>query len=219
MFYLELYVQKTGGSVEIGELPTIEADPFQMRQLLQNLIVNPLKFHRPQIPPVIKIYSQFLNNQADNIFANSELCQIIVEDNGIGFEEKYFNRIFNVFQPLHSSIEYEGTGIGLAREALGESQLPIELYIVSNDEHLMDYLYHRGRYANNSSLPHPDLNLLDLNMPRIGGLEALKEIKTDPQLRRIPVVIMSTSRREEDIYNTSELGANSFITQLQDKES
>ncbi len=114
LFDLELYVQQTGGSVEIGELPIIEADPLQMRQLLQNLIGNALKFHRPQILPVIKIYSQFLNNQADNIFANSELCQIIVEDNGIGFEEKYFNRIFNVFQRLHSSIEYEGTGIGLA---------------------------------------------------------------------------------------------------------
>lgn len=114
LFDLELYVQQTGGSVEIGELPIIEADPLQMRQLLQNLIGNALKFHRPQIPPVIKIYSQFLNNQADNIFANSELCQIIVEDNGIGFEEKYLNRIFNVFQRLHSSIEYEGTGIGLA---------------------------------------------------------------------------------------------------------
>ncbi|MDZ8227675.1 MULTISPECIES: response regulator [unclassified Nostoc] len=99
----------------------------------------------------------------------------------------------------------------LVREALAESQLPIELYIVSNGEQLMDYLYHRGGYANNS-IPHPDLILLDLNMPRIGGLEALKEIKTDPQLRQIPVVILSTSRREEDIYNTYNLGANSFIT-------
>lgn len=114
LFDLEIYVQQTGGSVEIGELPTIEADPLQMRQLLQNLIGNALKFHRPQIPPVVKIYSEFLNNQADNIFANSQLCQITVEDNGIGFEEKYLNRIFNVFQRLHSSIEYEGTGIGLA---------------------------------------------------------------------------------------------------------
>jgi CheY-like chemotaxis protein len=105
----------------------------------------------------------------------------------------------------------EDDGI-LVREALAESQLPIELYIVSNGEQLMDYLYHRGEYANNSSLPHPDLILLDLNMPRIGGLEALKEIKNNPQLRRIPVVILSTSRREEDIYNTYELGANSFIT-------
>ncbi|MBC1219303.1 PAS domain-containing protein [Nostoc sp. UCD121] len=111
---LEIYVQQTGGSVEIGELPTIQADPIQMRQLLQNLIGNALKFHRPQIPPVIKIYSKILNNQADNISSNSELCQIIVEDNGIGFEEKYLDRIFNVFQRLHSSIEYEGTGIGLA---------------------------------------------------------------------------------------------------------
>lgn len=114
LFDLELYVQQTEGSVEIGELPTIEADPLQMRQLLQNLIGNALKFHRPHIPPVIKIYSQFLNNQADNILTHSELCQIIVEDNGIGFEEKYLNRIFNVFQRLHSSIEYEGTGISLA---------------------------------------------------------------------------------------------------------
>lgn len=104
----------------------------------------------------------------------------------------------------------EDDGI-LVREALAESQLPIELYIVSNGEQLMDYLCHRGGYANNS-IPYHDLILLDFNMPRIGGLEALKEIKTDPQLRRIPVVILSTSRREEDIYNTYDLGANSFIT-------
>ncbi|MBD2562900.1 MULTISPECIES: PAS domain-containing protein [Nostoc] len=112
---LEIYIQQTGGTVEIGELPTIKADPLQMRQLLQNIIGNALKFHRPQIPPIIRIYSTILENQADNnISANSELCQIIVEDNGIGFDEKYLDRIFNVFQRLHSSIEYEGTGIGLA---------------------------------------------------------------------------------------------------------
>ncbi|MEH1952301.1 PAS domain-containing protein [Nostoc sp.] len=111
---LEVYIQQTGASVEITELPTIKADPLQMRQLLQNLIGNALKFHRPQTPPAIKIYGNILDNQADNLSANSEVCQIIVEDNGIGFEEKYLERIFNVFQRLHSSIEYEGTGIGLA---------------------------------------------------------------------------------------------------------
>ncbi len=111
---LEIYVQQTGANVEIKELPTIKADPLQMRQLLQNLIGNALKFHRPQTPPVIKIYGTILNNQADNTLVNSGFCQIIVEDNGIGFEEKYIDRIFNVFQRLHSSIEYEGTGIGLA---------------------------------------------------------------------------------------------------------
>ncbi len=99
----------------------------------------------------------------------------------------------------------------LVREALAESQLPIELDIVSNGEELMDYLYHRGRYAHNSSSSYPGLILLDLNMPRINGLEALKEIKTDPGLRRIPVVVLSTSRAEEDIYNTYDLGVNSFI--------
>ncbi len=111
---LEVHIQQTGASVEIGEFPAIKADPLQMRQLLQNLIGNALKFHRPQIPPAIKIYGTILNNQANNTPTNSELCQIIVEDNGIGFEEKYLDRIFNVFQRLHSSIEYEGTGIGLA---------------------------------------------------------------------------------------------------------
>ncbi|WP_341530881.1 PAS domain-containing protein [Nostoc sp. UHCC 0302] len=111
---LEVRIQQTGGRVQIGELPTIQADPLQMRQLLQNLIVNALKFHRPQVPPIVKIYSEFLSNQSDKISVVSELCQIIVEDNGIGFEEKYLDRIFNVFQRLHSRHEYEGTGIGLA---------------------------------------------------------------------------------------------------------
>ncbi|MDF5709438.1 MAG: response regulator [Nostoc sp. S4] len=99
----------------------------------------------------------------------------------------------------------------LVREALAESQLPIELYIVSNGEELMDYLYHRGRYADNRGKPHPGLILLDLNMPKKDGLEALKEIKTDPQLRQIPVIMLSTSGVQEDIYNTYDLGANSFI--------
>ncbi len=99
----------------------------------------------------------------------------------------------------------------LVREALAESQLPIELYIVSNGEDLMDYLYHRGRYASNSGQPHPGLILLDLNMPKKDGFEALKEIRNDPQLRPIPVVMLSTSSTEEDIYYTYYLGANSFI--------
>ncbi|MCF2148257.1 PAS domain-containing protein [Desmonostoc muscorum LEGE 12446] len=111
---LEVYVQQTGASIEIGELPTIKADPLQMRQLLQNLIGNALKFHRPQVPPAIKIYGNILNNQANNISNDSHICQIVVEDNGIGFEEKYLDRIFNVFQRLHSNTEYNGTGIGLA---------------------------------------------------------------------------------------------------------
>ncbi|MEA5506035.1 PAS domain-containing protein [Halotia wernerae UHCC 0503] len=111
---LEVCIQQSGGCVEVGELPIIKADPLQIHQLLQNLIGNALKFHRPHTPPVVKVYSQFLNSQSDQISADSEMCQIVVEDNGIGFEEKYIDRIFNIFQRLHGRKEYEGTGMGLA---------------------------------------------------------------------------------------------------------
>lgn len=76
----------------------------------------------------------------------------------------------------------------------------------------MDYLYRRGQYTEPKSSPRPGLILLDLNMPRKDGREALREIKTDPQLRHIPIVVLTTSKAEEDIYRSYDLGANSFIT-------
>ncbi len=109
---LEISIQQTGAKIEIGELSTINADPLQIRQLLQNLIVNALKFHRPEVTPIVKIYSQVLSEPSEH--NSAEKCQIIVEDNGIGFNEKYLDRIFNVFQRLHGRSEYDGTGIGLA---------------------------------------------------------------------------------------------------------
>ncbi|MBW4584815.1 response regulator [Aetokthonos hydrillicola Thurmond2011] len=99
----------------------------------------------------------------------------------------------------------------LAREALVESQLTSELRIVRDGEELMDYLYHRGQYAQKHTAPRPGLILLDLNMPKKDGREALKEIKADPDLRQIPVVVLTTSKAEEDIFHTYDLGANSFI--------
>ncbi|MDB9373516.1 response regulator [Nodularia sphaerocarpa] len=100
----------------------------------------------------------------------------------------------------------------LVREALAESQLPMDLHIVSNGEELLDYLYNRGLYSDKSQAPPPGLILLDLNMPKKNGLEVLKDIKTDAMLRRIPVIVLSTSDDKEDIYHTYNLGANSFIT-------
>jgi light-regulated signal transduction histidine kinase (bacteriophytochrome) len=112
---LEVRIQDTGGHVEVGDLPTIDADPLQVRQLLQNLIGNALKFHRPDAPPIIKIDGRFLkdgeNRQLDG---DREMYRLSVEDNGIGFEEKYLDRIFTPFQRLHGRNEFEGTGIGLA---------------------------------------------------------------------------------------------------------
>ena len=105
---LEARVETTGGRVEVGALPEIEADETQMRQLLQNLVSNGLKFHRPGVPPVVRVSAAVSNG------ALPKVAEIRVEDNGIGFDEKYLDRIFNIFQRLHGRGEYEGTGIGLA---------------------------------------------------------------------------------------------------------
>ena len=100
----------------------------------------------------------------------------------------------------------------LAREALAESRLANALYLVRDGEELMDYLHQRGKYIDRNLAPRPGLILLDLNMPKKDGREALREIKTDPQLKHIPIVVLTTSKAEEDIYRSYELGANSYIT-------
>jgi PAS domain S-box-containing protein len=102
---LELRTHDSSAHVEIGELPSIDADPLQMRQLLQNLIANALKFHRPDVPPIVRVTASIDSDGC---------CRIIVSDNGIGFEAKYAERIFTMFERLHGRAKYEGTGIGLA---------------------------------------------------------------------------------------------------------
>jgi PAS domain S-box-containing protein len=115
---LEARVEQAGGRIDIEALPTIEADPMQMRQLLQNLIGNSLKYFRPGVPPVVRIYSQDLAGAREWSIRDGaqpqQFCELSVTDNGIGFDEKYLDRIFTVFQRLHNKTEYEGTGIGLA---------------------------------------------------------------------------------------------------------
>lgn len=99
----------------------------------------------------------------------------------------------------------------LARDALAESRLANALNVVEDGEDLLDYLHQRGKY-NETNAPRPGLILLDLNMPRIDGREALARIKSDPTLRRIPVVVLTTSKAEEDVFRSYDLGANSYIT-------
>jgi PAS domain S-box-containing protein len=101
---LEMRTHEAGGHIDLGELPIIDADPLQMRQLLQNLVGNALKFQRDDVPPVVTIGAAL----------NDGLCRITVADNGIGFDEKYAERIFTMFERLHGRGKYEGTGIGLA---------------------------------------------------------------------------------------------------------
>ena len=100
----------------------------------------------------------------------------------------------------------------LARDALKESRLANDLRYVENGEELMDYLNRRGVYENPETSPTPGLILLDLNMPRKDGREALREIKSDPRLRAIPIVALTTSKSEEDVVRTYNLGVNSYIT-------
>jgi signal transduction histidine kinase len=114
---LEVQIEQCGGRVEVGKLPTIQADPLQMRQLLQNLIANALKFRRSEESPVVKIEGRFVDNREGRRPGKSpgnETCRMTIEDNGIGFDERHQERIFGIFQRLHSRDVYEGTGIGLA---------------------------------------------------------------------------------------------------------
>lgn len=100
----------------------------------------------------------------------------------------------------------------LAREAFAESHLANPLYFVEDGEELLDYLCRRGRFADPERSPTPGLILLDLNMPKKDGREALAEIKADGRLRHIPVVVMTTSQAEQDIFKSYDLGASSFVT-------
>jgi CheY-like chemotaxis protein len=99
----------------------------------------------------------------------------------------------------------------LLKDAMAENGLTSDLRFVEDGEELLDYLQRRGRYTAPASSPRPDLVLLDLNMPRKDGREALEELGQDPELRRIPTVVLTTSNAEEDIERSYALGANSYI--------
>ena len=100
----------------------------------------------------------------------------------------------------------------LIGDALKEARLLNDVEFVEDGQELLDCLRGHGRYADNPCTSYPNLVLLDLNMPRKDGREALKEIKEDPELRRIPIVVFTTSKTEEDIFRTYDLGVNSFIS-------
>jgi light-regulated signal transduction histidine kinase (bacteriophytochrome) len=115
---LEGRVQDVNGVIEIDKLPHLEADPTQMRQLFQNLIGNALKFHKPGVPPIVRVSAQTVSSpersNGEPAKESGALCEITIADNGIGFEQVYVDRIFELFQRLHGRDEYQGTGMGLA---------------------------------------------------------------------------------------------------------
>jgi signal transduction histidine kinase len=105
---LEAQVQRTGGRVEVGPLFVVNGDPTQLRQVFQNLIGNALKYHRPGVPPAVRVEGRTVAGPA------GPACEVSVSDNGIGFDEKYREQVFDLFRRLHSGAGYEGTGLGLA---------------------------------------------------------------------------------------------------------
>jgi len=114
---LEITIQKAGGEVIVENLPALRADPVQMARLFQNLISNSMKFRRNDAPPVVRIHSRPPENEPAEIRRQIEengFFRIFVEDNGIGFDDKYAPRIFEIFQRLHGRAQYEGSGMGLA---------------------------------------------------------------------------------------------------------
>jgi PAS domain S-box-containing protein len=114
---LAVRLHSTGGRVEIGALPEIEADVTMMRQLLLNLVGNAVKFHRPGVPPVVRVEGRLLAPDEVPVTADAgavEWAEVTVRDNGIGFEDRFADRIFAPFQRLHGRGEYDGTGMGLA---------------------------------------------------------------------------------------------------------
>jgi len=123
---LEVRIEKSKAKVEVGELPTIDGDPTQLRQLIQNLVSNALKFQAPGASPVVRVqaraittgdargHTTFISKNGAEAGGAADAYEITVEDNGIGFDEKYLEKMFAVFQRLHGRQEYEGTGIGLA---------------------------------------------------------------------------------------------------------
>ncbi len=105
---LEIQIRETGAEIDIEHLPHIYADPLHIRQLFQNILGNAIKYHRKNVPPAIAITSKTITSE------DNEYCEIDISDNGIGFDNKYADKIFDLFQRLHGKSEYEGTGIGLS---------------------------------------------------------------------------------------------------------
>jgi signal transduction histidine kinase len=109
---LQIRIEETEATIEFAELPVIECEAMQMRQLLQNLLGNALKFRKPGVLPVINVSAEILQTSEDHV--DIPHVRLTIADNGIGFDNQFKDQIFTIFQRLHSRTEYEGTGIGLA---------------------------------------------------------------------------------------------------------
>ncbi len=274
---LDVAVRESSAIVRYQDLPEVRADESKLTQVMQNLIANAMKFRKPDILPEVDIRARLTDGA----------WLISVADNGIGFDPKYSDRIFQVFQRLHGVGRYPGNGIGLAicrrivehhggklwaesepgvgstffftlplvtgaaasrsneegerertlrvpwltcdlmqpfeillvednpgdvfltQEAFREGRLAHRLSVVEDGEEAMRFLRREGKHSN---APQPDLILLDLNLPKKDGRELLGEVKNDPDLQQIPIIVLTTSGAEQDIARAYKLHANCYLT-------
>jgi two-component system, chemotaxis family, response regulator Rcp1 len=113
-------------------------------------------------------------------------------------------------------VEDNPADIHITRRALRDSALPVELIVVRDGQEAVDYLLRQGNHADNPAWRKPDLILLDLNLPRLTGRDVLRQVRDSPALRLVPVVILSTSSRQEDVAELYTMGANTYIEKPQD---
>jgi len=116
---LDIQIKNEGALIKVSNIPGILGEKMQIKRLFQNLINNAIKFHKPNQNPQVEVYGKLVRNKEIQrelgiSLSDIQYVEIIIKDNGIGFEEKYNEKIFNIFQRLHGRLEYEGTGIGLA---------------------------------------------------------------------------------------------------------
>ncbi|MGC3989172.1 MAG: ATP-binding protein [Chthoniobacteraceae bacterium] len=135
---LEVRIESVKAELKIGSLPEIEGDPILLRQLFQNLLTNAMKFQKPEVPPVISVQAVVQPYHGPDILGARQgdpVCKITVSDNGIGFDPKFSEQIFTIFQRLHSRDKYEGTGIGLAvvRRIVDKHGGTVEAHSIENE--------------------------------------------------------------------------------------
>lgn len=109
-------------------------------------------------------------------------------------------------------VEDNPDDVEITKRAFRKNKINNSMYVVRDGQEALDYLYRKGQYADEATSPRPDLILLDINLPRVNGIDVLKELKSDPNMRRIPITMLTVSDRDEDIVRSFDLGVNSYIT-------
>jgi PAS domain S-box-containing protein len=154
---LEGIIQEKKGEINVGGMPTIEAIPVHMRQILQNLISNSIKYHRENVPPVVKISCLMPGNNGDQQNLDTDFCQIIVQDNGIGFDEGQTEKVFSPFGRLHGKNKFEGSGLGLATVKkiidLYKGEISVKSKVCEGSTFIISLPLKQE--ANNNSFRHP----------------------------------------------------------------